>query len=92
MWIYSGKIPAHITSQRTEFSEFPIVYMIKLIFLPISVGRIEILKYIHYLEFYIDFFASNIKPMDDYELFELAFCSKGQWYHMTISTASSMEC
>lgn len=55
-------------------------------------GRIEILKYIHYLEFYIDFFASNIKPMDDYELFELAFCSKGQWYHMTISTASSMEC
>lgn len=26
------EIPAHITSHRTEFSEFPIVYMIKFIF------------------------------------------------------------
>jgi len=83
MWICNGKISAHITSYRTAFNEFPIVCLIIFYFWS-SLGRVEFFKHIHYSKFYIDFFASNIKPTDYYELFELSLHSKGHRNRMAL--------
>lgn len=74
LWICRGKKSTHITSHRTDFNEFPIVCLINFTFyFCLSLGRIEFLKHIHYSDFYIDFFVSDIKPMDYYEPFELCY-------------------
>lgn len=84
-WMCSVMISAYMTSHRTEITEFPVVYLINFTFyFCSSLGRVEFLKHINYLEFYIGFFVSNIKPIDYYELFELPVCSKGQGNRMAL--------
>lgn len=78
--------PHHFPQNRIQWFPNSVSDKIYLFFFSFcsSLGRVEFIKHINYSEFYIDFFISNNKPMDYYELFELTFFSKSQRNHIAL--------